>query len=177
MKRYVIIVGILIALVPKLAMGETTQPINSLLQSKVDRYSVEYTNDIPNMNSGLKEATTNAVVNYGDRTIKVRKSLDTNYKKHSLLHEEGHVLDTYMIGDTILSRHFSSIDRFKEIFDKEKLNLEDFSYDVYYTDDIHEYFAESFAMYIENPSRVKRLAPLTYGFIDELYNNGVVSAN
>ena len=87
---------------------------------------------------------------------------DTNYLEDVFYHEVGHMFDDLVLfnKDVLIS----SYGLFEHIYNKEYMNFKCISYN-YCTRDTKEYFAQAFAEFMLNPSRLKKNTPYTYKFI------------
>lgn len=110
------------------------------------------------------EAGTAGEYSWLNRTI----SLKYKFEPYMLYHEIGHFVDM----DSIYSAtgHFSDTQVFTRIYVEEKYYMNQFikphtSLYRHCTEDIREYFAQSFAHYILNSDKLKELAPYTHEYI------------
>lgn len=81
----------------------------------------------------------------------------------SMNHEMGHYVDMVMLGEDGSAP--SNSQEFIDIYNREKANFGD---DDYPQSDSHEYFAETFCMYIEYAGDLKDKFPMTYQYMDNL---------
>lgn len=84
------------------------------------------------------------------------------FEERSIYHEIGHIFDEYC-------GYFSDSEEFRNIFEEEKdlALMKLFSNDDYFTNDIVEYFAETFEDYFTEPVKLLTYAPKTYAFIEK----------
>ena len=92
----------------------------------------------------------------GDKTI----YLDDKYATDAMAHEMGHYVDMVLLGSDDWPPSFS--DEFKSIYDQEKNG---FNSD-YPKSDAHEYFAETFGLYIEYAGSMQQDFPRTYDYME-----------
>ena len=101
------------------------------------------------------------------KTLYLSNKYDNYWAEQSLVHEFGHYLDfaVWRAGD--LKGRASRTAEFKEIWEKERLNLkvDNISNLEYYQNTVTEYFAQSFDEYICKPERLKANNPHTYDYI------------
>lgn len=100
---------------------------------------------------------------YTKKTIELACDVANSYDR-TMYHELGHMIDYDYNGSFT-----SDSAQFLEIYKKEKKHLVYLQEDMYNycTRDPQEYFAESFAEYIESSYELKRNAPKTYQFIND----------
>ena len=94
-------------------------------------------------------------------------SLEYYFTPSVLYHEIGHFVD---MDNKYYGRYFSDTQIFTEVYVKEKHTMSEFMNPYseiykYCTESIQEYFAQSFAHYIMEPEKLKRVAPYTYKYI------------
>lgn len=113
---------------------------------------------------GIEENLYNGFYSYWDMLLVVE--ID-GLEEHTFKHEVGHFIDmTENKEGNKLVFKYSNSKEFKEIYEKEKNKL--FNDDeAYYRDDITEYFAEAYAMFVDNYD-YKDIAPLTYDYIQNV---------
>lgn len=137
-------------------------------------YIVNNIKDIP-LYSNLPNTTLGYTV-YNSKYILIQDNSKYRSVESLLFHELGHALDAYDELDNYDVRQrgkYSSSDEFKKISEEEKGNLNNLTDIYYFTENMREYFAESYAIYIRNPSEMKKVAPKTYAFIDRVSNQKV----
>lgn len=81
----------------------------------------------------------------------------------SMNHEMGHYVDMVMLGEDGTAP--SNSQEFVDIYNQEKAGFED---DDYPQSDSHEYFAETFCIYIEYAGDLQDVFPRTYQYMDSL---------
>ncbi len=119
------------------------------------------------------------LIDYDKALIYVHDEGNRQKSEHIMYHELGHALDAFDELDNSIFKKagkYSSTDEFKSIFSEEKNCLLKLAKEKYYTDDPGEYFAESFAIYMEFPDLVKKNAPKTYAYIHEKANQQYIEA-
>ncbi len=98
---------------------------------------------------------------FSAKTIALSNISDFSYT--SVNHEVGHFVDgvlTTRNGEAAASLRAD----FQTIYQSEKSCISD----PYYSGNATEYFAESFKMYVENPTALQQSAPLTYAYISNI---------
>lgn len=96
-----------------------------------------------------------------DPKRKVIEIVDQLITPTTTLHEFGHFLDVGYY-------NFTDDPIFKTIYETEKNQFTtEFEDNTYFTGDIQEYFAESFAQYYYEPEQLKHYTPQTYQYIKE----------
>lgn len=160
-------------------VADITKVFSALFKEKLSQYKVEIIDnsikDIPEYSYCDKYVM--GITDYSGKKVFIHENNHDWMTRHILYHEAGHVLDSldkysaidYVGGDVY--EFYSSSNDFSDIFKDEKNQMKDFSYEEYYTTDQSEYFAESFALYIDDGARLKRRAPRTYEFIDKVYKS------
>lgn len=105
--------------------------------------------------------------NYNKRTIELACDVSNKYDR-TMYHELGHMIDLNYDNNTFISNSA----QFLTIYNKEKRHLIYLQEDMYEycIRDSQEYFAESFAEYMESGFELKRNAPKTYEFIKDYIN-------
>lgn len=88
--------------------------------------------------------------------------LDDKYGEEATAHEMGHYVDIVLLGTEDWPPSYS--DEFRSIYEKEKNGFND----DYPKSDPHEYFAETFALYIEYAGSLQQDFPQTYDYMDRL---------
>ncbi|WP_409973247.1 anthrax toxin lethal factor-related metalloendopeptidase [Bacillus sp. Bva_UNVM-123] len=103
----------------------------------------------------------------GSKSVVVRIGYSEKGKGHGSVNLELHELAHSI--DGIIKNHVSTSAAFQTIWNSEKEKL--FSGESYFLRYSEEYFAEAFALYYrdqESRNRLKKLAPLTYQFIESI---------
>ena len=124
-----------------------------------------------------KKDRVHGLTDYNNSNIYVYDDGSTQKNEHVMCHELGHVLDSSDELDNSIfkkSGKYSSTDEFKAIFAEEKNALSKYSTEKYYYDDPGEYFAESYAIFMDFPDLVKDKAPKTYTFLTQKLNQQYV---
>lgn len=141
--------------------------------TNLDGYNIQLTNKNINEIEGYKNKKDTVVgtTNYSIKNILVTTNRDNKKVIHTMLHELGHAIDSYT--DENCPGKFSDLNEFEKIYEKEEINaFRSTSNKNYYKRDIHEYFAESFALYIENNAELIKEQPETYEFIKNILERG-----
>ncbi len=88
--------------------------------------------------------------------------LDDKYGEEATAHEMGHYVDIVLLGTEDWPPSYSN--EFNNIYEQEKNGFSD----NYPKSDAHEYFAETFALYIEYAGSLQQDFPRTYEYMDKL---------
>lgn len=163
--------------------------LKQCLLSKLSLYNISMTEDeITDINDGYNHSKYDMIygfTDYQDKNVIVYDSGKHWRNVHTFHHEVGHVLDSsiYTIvtykgvtdiipnaNNTIQSGCYSCSDEFNSIFAKEHNSMEGYSLEEYSSTNVREYFAEAFAWYLDNPSKLEKSSPLTYNFFTKIYN-------
>ena len=88
--------------------------------------------------------------------------LDDKYGAEAASHEMGHYVDMVLLGTDDWPPSYS--DEFESIYEREKNGFSD----DYPKSDAHEYFAETFGLYIEYAGSLQQYFPQTYEYMDRL---------
>ncbi len=99
------------------------------------------------------------------------KNLSINYAKCSLIHELGHAYD---YNNDWLSKKSN----FKKIYKKEMNKFNKTNYYKYHMgkvisniNNVQEYLASSFTVYVRSPKDLKKNCPKTYNYFEKLFND------
>lgn len=140
-------------------------------------YIVNNIQDIPIYND--KPDTTLGYIEYNSKYILLENNTKYRSVESLLMHELGHALDTYDELDNYPTREsgkYSNTEAFKKISDKEKYDLQNLTDILFFTSNIREYFAESYVIYMQNPSEMKKVAPETYTFMNNVVNQNIIGS-
>lgn len=88
--------------------------------------------------------------------------LDDKYGAEATAHEMGHYVDMVLLGTEDWPPSYS--EEFRNLYEKEKNGFSD----DYPKSDAHEYFAETFGLYIEYAGSLQQDFPQTYEYMDRL---------
>ncbi|UYZ39119.1 hypothetical protein OD350_29030 (plasmid) [Clostridium beijerinckii] len=154
----------------------TINNYNEILKSKLNKYEVTETEkkiDPSSINNTSINDTIFGYTDYANHKVVVYDAGKGIINNHTMDHEAGHVLDTLYnekwTSPEVINFYSCSQD-FQAIYEKEKYSTDGYSSEKYSDTQIEEYFAECFAWYIEKPEKLKQSSPLTYEFIDKVYN-------
>lgn len=155
----------------------TIENYNERLQRKLSKYEITETDkkiDEPYIHN-----TANDIIfgytDYVNHKVVIYNTGKGIKDNHTMDHEAGHVFDTWDNENWSNSKEevpflYSHSDEFESIFEKERHSIDSYSLEKYSNTNIEEYFAETFAWYLEKPKQLKKSSPLTYAFMDKVYN-------
>lgn len=141
--------------------------------TNLDGYNIKFTNKNINEIELYKDKKDTVVgtTDYSRKNILVTTNMDNKKVIHTMLHEIGHAIDSY--SDENYAGQFSDTTEFEKIYEKEEINaFRSKNNKNYYRRDIHEYFAESFVLYIENNAEFIKDQPATYKYIENILERG-----
>lgn len=104
----------------------------------------------------------NSTQKYSGLTLpNIKTIIISNLYNECTLHEIGHIID-------VENEWAINTNVFTNIYEKEKYGIGIIKDNTYYISNNHEYFAESFKMYVENAENLKMTANETYLYINNL---------
>lgn len=137
--------------------------------SNLDGYSIQFTNENINETERYNDKKDKVVgtIDYGIKNIVITTNRDNKKVIRTMLHEIGHAIDSY--SDENYPGKFSDTYEFEKIYEEEEFNaFKSISNKNYYKRNIHEYFAQSFALYIENDSEFMKNQQKTHEYIENI---------
>lgn len=124
-----------------------------IILTDVDISKKYYKGDVAGTISGL----------FVESDKKIYISRKSNFIEYATVHEIGHYFD--------FKNNWISVSKeFINIYNAEKEDLKTFSYDEHYKSNSKEFFATSFKEYLKNPKRLKKYTPLTYQYMNNLFD-------
>lgn len=155
------------------AVTNVDKVITDYMKQKLSMYKVSVVDEdiykIPNYTKENRRVV--GITNYNDSEILVHNNYSSEDEKRILLHELGHTIDTW---DTLDGSYYKSVGKysdtaeFKEIFKEECSSLTKYADEYYFETDVKEFFAESFAIYMNEPDVVKDKAPKLFNFMEKI---------
>lgn len=97
--------------------------------------------------------------------------------KHILLHELGHILDTYDEFDGLNvemnGKYTLTGTKFKELFNEEKDKLVSYTDEKLFLSDVEESFAECFAIFIDSPEIMAKNTPKLFNYFNYITKSNI----